>query len=206
MSITMRALLAFSVFAASQVTAQASGVLWLGTISGVLGTNNGPYSIGDSVYFNPNWNPAPGVAGLTHAFFIVNGTDAFSAVNAGTAEISSAGPDQLTVNVATGFSDTSIGGNTIDSLVFTQTRTGPDENLNGATDANLNAILTTSTNTGGVAGTFQATGAGGTGIYQFSGSAVPEPASLAMVGCFGAVFGFGMLRRRRQKNLVAATE
>ncbi len=46
---------------------------------------------------------------------------------------------------------------------------------------------------------------GGATVVNFSGTAIPEPGSMAVLSGLGMVFGFGAWRRRRQASLETAT-
>ena len=187
-------------------SAQAAGVMFLGTISSKIdiGGTGGPFSIGQEVYFNPNWVPVAGIANLSHAFFIV-GSETWNQVNAAsTATISNNGVrDQLTIN-STGFSDLSGSGYSIGTIAMTLT-SNTNNGLSGATEGNLNTILNATTLVpGSVSGQFVVSNGANTSVYSFTGAAVPEPASAAMLGGLGLVFAANAWRRRKKNSELSA--
>ena len=193
--------LAIAVAVAVSSPAQGAVVAFSGTISGALG---GPFAVGQSVFLAANFTAGAGVAAITSGSMIVNGQLWSTVAAGGTVTIGNNGTNdfvrvQWTPGAA--FSDLSTpGGFASGPLDLTLTST-TNLGLSGATQSNLDTIYAASNSLpGSVLGVFSAGG----GFYSFTGAAVPEPGSIALLSGLGLVFGRRVMKRRKLAKELSA--
>ena len=188
---------------------QAAQVVFAGQIS-QAGKSPGAYSYATNVLASMNVGFVPAAAAIANATngFLKVGADVFQlSLTPGdtTVTVDSNGAfEKVTVDFVGG---AAVAGKTINFGSFSWTSTVPTGlNIGQNKTLNWQAIYDAAANPkNGVSGSFNLTDTGvGKSLSQnfnFSGAAVPEPGSIALLGGLGLVFG--AVRRRRQTRATA---
>lgn len=196
----LRAALALCAASLLAVPAQAATVIFSGNITSEIGA--GTFDPGQAVLLAVSWTPGAGAAAVTSAVLTVNG-QTWTSFNPGTVSVETTGGfSRLRVQLPSGFTGGSApGGFSLTGLDFNVRAAGDLSLAANATQANWDAIYFSSLTVANPAsGLFVADGA----AYQFEGAAIPEPASMALLGGLSLVAAGGAWRRRRQSTTTVA--
>lgn len=202
MSQVMKAAMAVCLATSLAAQADAGYVGFRGTTVG----GNPLFGPGSPVVLDLTFAPAVGFTAPVTTAFVQIGAETWSAFGGGSVTIipNGAAPDDL--SVALTFAPSTPGGLGTASAVFNLTINGVEEIPPpvDATEANVHLVA----KNGNVAsGTMTLVGGEIPGFVlatPFSGTAVPEPGSVALLGGLGLVLAGGAWRRRRQSAKAAA--
>ena len=183
-------------------TASAAPVNFVGTVS----PGNALFAAGTAMSLALDFTPAVGLTALVNTATLTIGTQSWSTLIGGAGDVVSivtngVGPDDLAVNLS--FGPSAPGGfGTITAALGLTINSGVD--LGAAPDASAVNIATLAAfgNPGGGSLVLQG-GVPGLVFTNFSGTAVPEPGSIALLSGLGLVFGRGAWRRRKAKQIAA---
>jgi len=198
-----RMALAICAMSVLMTSAKAAPVFFMGSVS----ATNPVFPAGTPVWLNLEFTPTVGgVAGITFANLNVGAENWMAAGTIGSLTIVENGsaPDDMAIAIDFGAGGSS-GGLGTGSTTLTMTIMG-HKDLGPAPDAsfeNVNMIAMNPNGGNPGSGTVLLVGAEVPGIVlgtSFSGTAVPEPGTFALLGGLGLVFTAGAWRRRRRQQ------
>jgi hypothetical protein len=190
---------AVCLMSALMTTARAAPVAFVGTVS----ATNALFSVGTPVAFTLSYTPAVGgVAAVTAANVTIGLEQWIGAGAIGSVTIVENGAAADDLDIAVSLPPSLVGGlgsaaATLTATIFGQFDLGPAPD---ASIANVNLIAANGNPGSGVM-TLVGSEIPGTALgTSFSGEAIPEPGTVALLGGLGIVFSAGAWRRRRREK------
>lgn len=198
--------LATCLLSSLMATAQAAPVYFAGTV----GPGNSLFAAGTAVFLSLDFTPSVGAVAPVTAASLTIGAETWSSLSLGSVSILDNGAANDDLSIALTWGPSSPGGLGTGAAALSLTISG-DQDLGPAPDAtffNVNSIAMNPDGGNPGSGSLTLAGAEIPGFAlatSFSGTAVPEPGTVALLSCLGMACSAGAWRRRR-RNLQEATE
>lgn len=192
----------------STSTASAAPVSFLGTVDGAA---NSLFAPGTIVTLALDLTPGAGVTAPISTASLTIGLETWNVLIGGINDVATIvpnGPATDNLDIQAFFSPSTPGGIGGAGLSLLQLTIFGVDDLGAAPTASAGNIGLLAKNNNVATGSLVLAGLGvpgGATVVNFSGTAIPEPGSMALLSGLGMVFGFGAWRRRRQATLETAS-